>query len=93
MTQLRLAGMAFVFSTSLVFAATPSWAGTTGNGWSQPATPAVPSSTTDVSPSAGQQPQQPAQSVQTWVLHGKKVSCDSQRGWRHSEYVSHCGHG
>jgi hypothetical protein len=60
----------------------PGWAGTTGNGWAQPGAAAVP-----------QQAQPRPQNPQTWVLHGKKVSCDTTRGWRHSEYMSHCGHG
>jgi hypothetical protein len=59
----------------------PGWAGATGNGWTQPQPAAVP-----------QQAQRPPQNPQTWVLHGKKVSCDTTRGWRHSEYKSHCGH-
>lgn len=67
-----------------VFCASPSWAGATGNGWSQPTPAAVPSQ-------AQQQQPPPPQNPQTWVLHGKKVSCDSTRGWRHSEYISHCG--
>ena len=65
-----------------VLCALPSLAGTTGSGWTQPTPAAVPP---QVQP-------QPPQNPQTWVLHGKKVSCDSTRGWRHSEYVSHCGH-
>ena len=68
-----------------VLCASQSSAGTTGNGWTQPTPAAVPPQT--------QQQQPPPQNPQTWVLHGKKVSCDSTRGWRHSEYVSHCGHG
>ena len=76
-------GLAIVWLA--VLCASPSSAGTTGNGWTQPTPAAVPP------PQAQQQPL-PPQNPQTWVLHGKKVSCDSTRGWRHSEYVSHCGH-
>jgi len=68
----------------MVLWASPSWAGATGNGWAQPAAATVP-------PAAVQESQQRAQPEQTWVLHGKKVSCSTKHGWRHSEYVSHCG--
>ena len=66
----------------VVLCASQSWAGTTGNGWAQPQPTHVP-----------QQAQQQPQNPQTWVLHGKKVSCDTTRGWKLSEYKSHCGHG
>jgi hypothetical protein len=68
----------------MLLCTSPAWAGATGNGWTQP--------TTTSTPPAGQNTQQNTQSVQTWILHGKKVSCDSKRGWRHADYVSHCGH-
>ena len=70
-----------------VFCASQSWAGATGNGWSQPT--AAPQQPQSAAMPQQAQPQNP----QTWVLHGKKVSCDSTRGWRHAEYLSHCGHG
>jgi hypothetical protein len=59
------------------------WAGSSGPGWASRLTP-----TTD-----GNAPSQPhAQSQQTWVLHGRSVSCASMHGWRNSEYKSHCHH-
>ena len=75
----KLAGVTFGV---VVLCASQSWAGTTGNGWAQQGAPAVP-----------KQAQPQPQSQQTWVLHGKSVSCASMHGWRHSEYLSHCGHG
>jgi len=65
-----------------MFCAPQSWAGATGNGWGPPQAAAVP-----------QEVQPRPQSQQTWMLHGKSVSCASTHGWRHSEYKSHCGHG
>jgi len=81
--KLAIAGFGLV-----VLCAPQSWAGTTGNGWTHPA-PAAPAAV----PAAAAQDSQPqAQPQQTWRLHGRTVSCASTKGWRHSEYVSHCRH-
>jgi hypothetical protein len=71
----------------VVLCASQSWAGSLGNGAAQrraaAGLPPLPQTARAVPQS---QPQQ------TWVMHGRTVSCDSARGWNHYEYVSHCGH-
>jgi len=74
-------------SLAFLLCASQSWAGHLGNGAAQRRA------------AAGLPPEQQAQAAvaqsqprQTWVLHGRTLSCDSARGWNHYEYVSHCGH-
>ena len=67
--------------------ASQGWAGSHGNGADQRrAAAGLPPLQQEGAPRPQPQPQQ------TWVLHGRTVSCDTARGWRHSEYVSYCGH-
>jgi hypothetical protein len=71
-----------------VLCASQGWAGTMGNGAAQRrAAAGLPPAQQEGAPRPQSQPQQ------TWVLHGRTVSCASTSRWRHSEYVSHCGHG
>jgi len=66
--------------------APPGWAGSHGNGADQRRA------------AAGLPPVQhvatlrPQVQQQIWVLHGRTLSCASSSRWRHSEYVSYCGH-
>ena len=75
-----------VFGLALLYAS-QSWAGSMGNGAAQRrAAAGLPPEQQQATPRAQSQPQQ------TWVLHGRTLSCASTSRWRHSEYVSHCGH-
>ena len=63
------------------------WAGTLGNGAAQRrAAAGLPPVQQEATSHPQPQPQQ------IWVMHGRTVSCDSARGWNHSEYVARCGH-
>jgi hypothetical protein len=64
--KLAIAGLGLV-----MLWASQSWAGSTGNGWTQPA----------AAPVHQAQPQP----THTWKLHGKWVTCASTTGWRRSD--------
>lgn len=76
----------FCVSVVSAMAATPALAGATGNGWSQ-------SNHAADQPAVQSPTQPPIPSQQTWILHGRKVSCDSKQGWVHTEYKAHCRNG
>ncbi len=71
----------------VMLCASSAWAGHLGNGAAQRRA------------AAGLPPVQQANAAavqpvpkKTYVLHGRTLSCDTAQGWRHTEYVSYCGH-
>ena len=72
---------------ALVLCASQSWGGHLGNGAAQRRAAAGLPPEQQAAPAVSK-----SQPQQTWVLHGRTVSCDTARGWNHYEYVAHCGH-